>query len=262
MSRLETAPIVAWDVRLMNMASLALFVTFVFMAVGTVVAWAWNHPSLPVRSVVVQGDMQHQSGRAVRDLSVMGANGSFVSVDLGEVAQRVQTLNWVRTAQVHRDFPGRLRVVIEEHQPVAWWGGMGGEDLINSYGEVFSAQVPSQQGMDWPVLRGPQNRSTEVHQVWQRLQAVFAPLHREVRVLSVSERGDWSVELTGPVRIELGQGSIDDWMPVLRKALDNLPAVTSRYGVDLASMDLRYPDGFAVQLKGVVTTGHSTSPKP
>lgn len=255
-------PSITWDIRLMNIASAVLLAFFIWLLLSTFVAWAWNHPAFPVRSIVVQGDMKHQSEQMVRDALVMGASGSFMSVNLNEMAQRVQTLPWVRHAEVHRDFPYRLRVVVQEHQPIAWWGAAGSSDMLNRYGEVFSAPLNEKEKANWPVIKGPPSRSAEMYAAWKQLQVELQALAPPIEMLMINERGDWSVQLAQGVRIELGKGSMQEWMPLLQKALHHLPEVTSRYGADLLSMDLRYPNGFAVQLKGVVTTGTPISFQP
>jgi len=54
---------------------------------------------------------------------------------------------------VRRDFPNRLRVELEEHQAVAYWGAEGDSRLLNSFGEVFDANVVEVEQEGLPRLK-------------------------------------------------------------------------------------------------------------
>ena len=57
-----------------------------------------------------------------------------------------EAVPWVREARVQREFPNRLRVTLEEHQAVAWWGQAGSGYLVNRLGEVFEASPDEGDG--------------------------------------------------------------------------------------------------------------------
>ena len=74
-----------------------------------------------------------------------------------------ESVPWVRHAVVRRVWPNRLRVQLEEHRPVALWGGeTGSEKLVNSFGEVFEANLGDVEDDDLPRLVGPDGSSAQV----------------------------------------------------------------------------------------------------
>ena len=63
-------------------------------------------------------------------------HGGFFTVNLNTARAAFERLPWVRGANVRREWPARLDVVLEEHMPMARWGD---EALVNMQGEVFRA---------------------------------------------------------------------------------------------------------------------------
>jgi cell division protein FtsQ len=84
--------------------------------------------------------------------------GNFFTVDLGATRAVFESVPWVRRALVQREFPNRLKVVLQEHKPVAFWGAEGDARLVNNFGEVFEANQGDVEAEDLPVLNGPRGR--------------------------------------------------------------------------------------------------------
>ena len=70
------------------------------------------------------------------------------AVDLQQVRRLFESVPWVRQAVVQREFPNRLRVTLQEHQAVAWWGESGSGQLVNDAGErrYIGAAPPAGHG--------------------------------------------------------------------------------------------------------------------
>lgn len=83
---------------------------------------------------------------------------------------------WVRQAVVRRDFPNRLLVQLQEHQAVAYWGAEGDSRLVNSYGEVFDANLGELEKDDLPRLNGPEGQSAQVLAMHRTLQPLLTPM--------------------------------------------------------------------------------------
>jgi cell division protein FtsQ len=112
------------DVRLMTLVTSVLgwaFVAAVLMAGGM---WAVRHPVWSIKAIEVHGDLKHQNEVTFRAHMASKLRGSFLTLDLDEVQQVFESVPWVRAAVVERAFPNRIRVTLQEHQAVAWWGKM------------------------------------------------------------------------------------------------------------------------------------------
>lgn len=62
----------------------------------------------------------------------------MLEVDPGAAASAVEALPWVRSAEVSRRWPGRVEIIVEEHEPAALVEGGGGSRLVSSTGEVIA----------------------------------------------------------------------------------------------------------------------------
>ncbi len=243
------------DIKLMTVATRALVVLLGVLVAAALVFWALRHPVWTVRAISVQGDVGHQNAvtfRAQLATQMKGPlAGNFLTLDLQQVRQLFEAAPWVRSAVVQRDFPNRLKVTIEEHQAVAWWGESGSGRLVNSLGEVFEASPD--EGDELPELAGPDHESAQVWSLFRSLQTEFGRLEMGVTRLQLNERGSWSADLDSGARIELGRGSTDELLVRVQRFTATLSQLSARYPGALQSVDLRYPNGYALRVRGVTT---------
>lgn len=245
-----------FDVRLMNLTARLLLVAFVLMAGVAGVSWVVRHPVFAIRTVTVMGDVEHSNALTLRANVTPRLSGTFLTLDLEAARQAFEAVPWVRRAVVQRVFPDRLKVVLQEHQAVAYWNAEGDSTLVNSFGEVFEANVGEVEQEALPRLSGPQGQAALVLAVYQALQPLFARLELVIEQLELTGRGGWRAQLDSGAVIELGRGEQDEVVERSRRFLATLPQVTSRYGrtaTTLESADLRHQDGYAIRLRGVST---------
>ncbi|MDQ6880527.1 MAG: cell division protein FtsQ, partial [Pseudomonadota bacterium] len=157
---------------------------------------------------------------------------------------------------VRREFPNRLRVVLREHQPVAFWGADGDAKLVNSFGEVFEANPGDVEQDKLPRLKGPEGQSQQVLRMYLSVKPLFEPLDLGIDQLALSAHGSWNAKLDSGALVELGRGTETEVTQRTRRFVQTLTQVTSRYsrGADaVVSADLRHGDGYALRLRGVTT---------
>ncbi|CAM8670232.1 cell division protein FtsQ/DivIB [Rhodoferax sp. TBRC 17198] len=252
------------DVKLMNGTAALLFVGFVVLAVVAGGKWLGRLQVFAIQGITVAGDMSHNSPLTLRANVAPGLSGTFFSVDLARVRAAFEAVPWVRHAVVRREFPNRLRVELQEHVAVAYWGDEPELRLLNSFGEVFEANVGEVEQEELPKLSGPDGESDEVLQMYRTLAPSFAGMELELEQLELSDRGSWRARLDGGAVIELGRGGPDVVVERLQQFLKTLTQVTSRYGRgpgSLESADLRHVNGYAVKLRGVTTLAAADSGK-
>ena len=129
------------NVRLMHAAANAFFALTLAGVLCTACWWLVHRPYFDLRSVSIEAreetEMRNVSTPLLRQAAAR-VSGNFFTVDLNAVRHHFEALPWVRRATARRIWPDRLVVTLEEHLPVAQWGE---SRLINTYGEVFSANV-------------------------------------------------------------------------------------------------------------------------
>lgn len=251
------------DVRLMASVANLLLGVFAVLLVAALGWWGARHPVWTLGGITVVGDVAHQNAVTVRAHLASRLQGSFLTLDLREVQQLFHGVPWVRQALVQRDFPNRLKVTLQEHDAVAWWGEAGGGHVVNAQGEVFEANPDDAQADPWSELLGPEGQSARVYGLYRSLEPVFARMGQGIARLQLDGRGSWRVRLDGGARIELGRGEPADLLQRTNHFAATVTPLIHRYGGrDIESADLRYPNGYALRLRGVSTVEAPAAAKP
>lgn len=252
-----TQPDLPTDVKLMTSATHALVVVFAVLCLGALGTWLVRHPVWSVKAISVHGDVAHQNVVTFRaQLATQmkkQLSASFLTVDLQQVKHMVESLPWVQHAVVQREFPNRLRVTLQEHKAVAWWGAAGSGQLVSSVGDVFEASPDESDAL--PELVGPPQHSAQLWALYTLLSAELARLELGLARLELTERGSWRAELDNGARMELGRGNPEELLARTRRFTATLSQLTDRYAGAVQSVDLRYPNGYALRMRGVSTLG-------
>ncbi|MES2363014.1 MAG: cell division protein FtsQ/DivIB [Pseudomonadota bacterium] len=241
------------DVRLMNALALVFGLVFAAMVLALVVAWLMRQSLFSLSAISVQGDVSHNNAVTLRANVAPRLAGNFFTVDLGRTRAVFESVPWVRRAVVQRQFPNRLKVVLQEHQAIAYWGPEGDSRLVNNFGEVFEANQGEVETEDLPQLSGPPGQAALVLQTYQMLSPLFEKLDAVLERLELTGQGSWRARLDSGAVLELGHGSLDEIQARAQRFIATLTQVSSRYGRDFESADLRYGNGYALKLRGVTT---------
>ncbi len=249
------AVIVPADVRLMRATANTVFVGVALALAVAAAAWAARSPLFAIQRIQIEGEVTRNSESTIRANAVHRLAGSFLTLDLQKSRAAFEAVPWVRHAVVKRVWPMRLSVQLEEHRPLALWLGADGNDrLVNSFGEVFEANVGDVEDDELPRLAGPDGSAVTMLAMLQKLAPVLEPLAAgELSALTLSARGSWRASLDKGAVIELGRGSEDELLARTAQFVRTMPRVVAQYQHPLESADLRHAGGFAVRLRGVFT---------
>ncbi|MBH9552364.1 cell division protein FtsQ/DivIB [Inhella gelatinilytica] len=256
------------DLRWMVLTAPLLALVGSLLLTGSAAVWVAKRPVFDWRLIRIDGDVERNSLATLRANALPNLRGNFLTLDLQRARQAFEAVPWVRHARVQRVWPGQLRVTLEEHRPVAYWDGRGdwGEAaperaLLNSYGEVFQANLGDVEDEALPVLAGPQGTAPKVQQLWQQLQAVSQPLGERVVRLELTGRGSWRLAWEGGAQVELGRGEPQELTTRYRRFAEHSLAVARRLQTQVASADLRHAEGYALKLAGVTVNPNLKSNK-
>ncbi len=247
------------DVRLMN-ASAAFIVAGLLLAAGVAgVLWLIRSQGHTLRSIEVQGELTRSQLPTLRTHALPELAGNFFSIDLVEAQRAFESVPWVRRAIVRRIWPDRLVVRLEEHEALALWEASEGSQtgltrLVNSFGEVFEADLSDVEDEALPLFTGPEGRAAEMLALWRRLQPAFAERGQRIERLTLSGRGSWRAELGKGTVVEMGRGSEAEVAERTERFLRTVGLMTARYRQPMLYADLRHADGYALRLRGVGTS--------
>jgi cell division protein FtsQ len=252
------------DIRLMNAVSALLVAALVATAAWGLMRWVVRLPAFNIRAIQVDGDVSRNSVASLRANALPRLSGSFLSLDLKQARAAFEAVPWVRHAQLQRVWPMRLKVNLEEHRAAAYWEARtDGADsateasaeraLVNSFGEVFQANLGDVEDDDLPVLAGPAQSAATMLAMWRALGPGAQSLGDGIARLELSGRGSWRVTLDGGAVIELGRGTEAEVVTRFGQFARSVGAITAQYRSPLLAADLRHADGYAVRLRGVTT---------
>lgn len=220
---------------------IVLIVLACFLAIQR---WLAHKPSsMPIRYVRVEGTFQHLEPIDVkRALLPLVTDTGYFSIAMSPIRDAVEALPWVDSARIRRVWPHTLVVRIDEQRPVARWGDA---DLLNERGERFTPKK-MEPFQEWPLLRGQEGQETELFSMFNKISSDLADKGLAVDSLTVSERRAWSIRLSDGLLIKMGRQS--PWK-ALARFLRAMPLLKEERLRVIESVDLRYPNGFAVSWK-------------
>jgi cell division protein FtsQ len=231
-------PSLNWNWRRIGLSLAGLVVTaLAFAALG----WLLDQP---IQRVIVSGRLQRVSALDVEQVVRANLRGAgLVTVNLDLIGAGLRKLPWVDNAAVQRSWPRGLRIEIIEQAAVARWNDTG---LVNARGQLFMSEahfVPP----ELPQLAGPVGSEEEVTARYLATQGRLTEVGLRLVALALDARGALSITLDNGVQVRLGRQQIDArferFMLVAAK-------LVSQRAADIAYVDMRYSNGFAVGWKG------------
>jgi cell division protein FtsQ len=208
----------------------------------------------PIQRVIVSGRLQRVSALDVEKIVRARLGGAgLVSVDLEDISRGLRTLPWVDRAAVQRSWPRGLKIEIVEQVAVARWNNAG---LLNARGDLFLSEarfVPP----ELPQLFGPSGAEQEVTARYLATQEHLTELGMRLAALELDARGAWSLTLDDGVLVRLGRQQIDERF---ERFMLTAAKLVSQRASDIAYVDMRYGNGFAVGWKGGVS--HAAAQPP
>ncbi|HTT09150.1 MAG TPA: cell division protein FtsQ/DivIB [Gammaproteobacteria bacterium] len=229
----------------------AVGVTVALAGTLAAVSWLQDPQHLPIREVRINGELRHLSPVHVQQAVLAEATGGFFSVDVDRIRAAVLGDPWVREVSVRRVWPDTLVVTVSEQHPLAYWGTAA---LISAEGAVFRP-APEQFPAGLPLLTGPEGAQMTLLNRYRQLQAWFAPLGLSVQQVDLNPRRSWRFTVVNEqagggmsVAIEVVVGRAD-FDARVQRLITAWPRTVGVRENDIASVDLRYTNGFAVRLR-------------
>jgi cell division protein FtsQ len=225
------------------------------LLLAALLVWAAGSSVFAIRDIRIEGALARSSLMTLRANALPRLQGNFFSLDLAQAKAAFESAPWVREAVVRKAWPAQLRVQISEHEAAALWSDdEGQEKLVNSFGEVFEANVGDVGDQTLPSFSGPLAQASQMLAVYRALQPMFARLGLEIENLRLSGRGSWRAEFDSGAVIELGRGSEQELAQRAGRFVRTVSQLTGRYGQPVQHADLRHSGGYALKLKNVTTT--------
>ena len=218
---------------------LRLLMVTVFVAAIFGADFIYKQIDTPLSKIMVGGNFNHLEEQELAELVNMEIDGGFLSMNLNQLRQELQSHPWIHQVSVRREWPSTLKVEVIEEVPIARWGKKG---FLNRLGDQLS--LPENSNLNsLPVLEADFGSSQDMIAQYLLLAELLAPTDLRLTELQRDAVGAWQIETAAGVRIVLGRDQIIEkirrlivvWGSGLDVQLNNI-----------ATIDLRYPNGLAV----------------
>jgi len=192
----------------------------------------------PLAKLRVHGEFKRVPAEQLQQVVLPFAKAGFFAVKLQNAQDAIETLPWVESAQVRKQWPDVLEITLVEHKPFARWGK---DRLLSEQGKLF-ATPQKLQDLKLPELDGPDTQTEEVVALYNDARALFAPAGVDVTRVSMDARGSWSLLLSNGTEVVVGR---DDARSRLQRFVRVLPQLANQQ-VPIERADLRYTNGFTL----------------
>ena len=227
--------------RIFLLFSLA-FLLAAFLCVGGIYAWEWvkKPTSFPIKQVTIQGQLTHLTPQTIQKILQTQLTGGFFSLDVSTAKQAILAFPWIADVSFRRVWPDQLTVRLREQHPIARFGKNG---VLNSEGAVFYPDAKTLP-QNLPDLEGPLDQSQTLFSFYQTANTLTKLLGLTVVTLHVNAVQSWDLILSNQVHVILGR---QEALPRLKRFIAIYPKITAVSTHPMLSVDLRYPNGVAVQ---------------
>jgi cell division protein FtsQ len=218
---------------------LRLLMVTVFVAAIFGADFIYKQIDTPLSKIMVGGNFNHLEEQELAELVNIEIDGGFLSMNLNQLRQELQSHPWIHQVSVRREWPSTLKVEVIEEVPIARWGKKG---FLNRLGDQLS--LPENSNLkSLPVLEADFGSSQDMIAQYLLLAELLAPTDLKLTELQRDAVGAWQIETAAGVRLVLGRDQIIEkirrlivvWGSGLDVQLNNI-----------ATIDLRYPNGLAV----------------
>lgn len=207
---------------------------------GLLIVLASDPQVLPVRVVGVDGEIVHLDRRNLERAVAQAVDGSFFSVDLKRIREKLEQLPWIESASVRRVWPDTLRVRVAEQVPLAYWGDDG---LVSQRGEVFRPdRLPTLEGL--AVLEGADESAIRVTREYLRMRTLLETAGLRLSLVRLDARQAWRLQTDNGVVLNLGRREV---MQRLTRFVQLYPYLQAQAKALPETVDLRYTNGFTVR---------------
>jgi len=198
----------------------------------------------PVSRISFIGEFRNVEKSALQKNVAPYIGNNFFAIDLQKLEAALRDIDWVSDVSVSRRWPDTLQISVKEQRLIAAWNKTGWVTSDATIVEIPGIKMPG-----LPRWSGPAGTQVLVQLRFQQFSSLLADVGMQLRKLSYSQRGAWQISASNYLRneqinIRLGRRNMQDRLYRFARAYgQTLDKLEQR----LISVDLRYPNGFAVK---------------
>lgn len=210
--------------------------------------WAWRKVgeamlnNKPIHYVKIEGAFQYTSKDRLKQVLAPQMERGYYHADMQAIHQAIKALPLVDTVDVKRVWPDAVYIKITEQKPIVRWGQKA---LLNKQGDVL---VPDniEDFKNLPLITGPEGQEKKLLEIMKGVYIVLKDKSMQLAEFHVNERRAWKIKLASGLEMQLGRKSPLENMQRFLRTMDFLGEEQIAM---MASVDTRYPNGYAITWK-------------
>jgi len=232
--------------------AVALLAAAALAALAGAGAWLLTSPRFAVQHVEVKGT-QHLTAERILHAAAIPPGRSLFLLDPRTIERGVETLAEVERAEVIRELPDRVTIVVEERRPFTlvhagrlhWIDERG--HVLGREPQAVTPPAPIISGLSEAELLGiktaPSGRARDAIRLIRALLRSGSTLAAEISEIDVSQADGPVLYMVGGIEVRLGA---DEWDERLAR-LEGVLAQTGTRAGGIRMVDLRFRDQVVLQ---------------
>lgn len=201
-----------------------------------------NPAVLPLRHVRLYGEL-HNLGTVELEQAVAGQLGrNFLALDISGLREAFAANPWIEQVAVRRRWPDTLEIHLQERVAFGHWGQ---DEMVDSHGVRFRPMFFRETG-PWPHLVGPDGHEQNLLAVYREANAMVQAVGLQIVRLTQDSRRAWWLTFDNGIEVKLGR---EQFVARLQRFIDVYPRLLAARVAEIATVDLRYINGFSVRWK-------------
>jgi cell division protein FtsQ len=194
----------------------------------------------PLRHIHIVGELRNLNKADLQPLVERYLGQNFFVLDIDALQAAFAANPWIEHVAVRRRWPDGLEVRFRERIAFGFWGQ---DEMVDVNGIRFRPGVIRESG-PWPRLLGPDGQEETVIRTYREASALVDKIGLAITQLVQDERRAWWLKFANGVEVNLGR---EQFTQRLQRFVAIYPQVLAGRIAEIAAVDLRYSNGFAVR---------------
>jgi len=199
----------------------------------------------PIKEISIESKIINTSKDDVFEKSKNYLNSkSFFNFKINILKKEIEKVSWVKSADIRRVYPGKIKIYIEEHVPIAIWNN---KSYMNDTGDIFFIRDIEKK---LPVINSNKNRNKIMFVYFSLLLKYISDYNFDIKIKKIEENDirSLSAYLSSGIIVKFGSKDIKDKIHTFIKLYKTLNSSDLE---KIGYIDMRYANGFSIGWKGV-----------
>lgn len=224
--------------------------------------WVQNAKRFPVVDVAVLGTMDYANRDVLKDVIHQHTAKGFYGIDIDALRKSLENNPWIAGARISREWPSRITIEIQEHEPAARWND---DHLISKRLVLFKPHQLNRQSREFelwsdvfrplPQVLGAEGRHEALLDAYRHYDEQLTQFDLSLLLLNEDDRLSQTLTLSNGVTVRLGleqhgirmQRFLDVYERIAGKVAQEVPNNSVNETENgLLRFDMRYSNGFAL----------------